>query len=89
MDEAGFVQKQNSCKLVVLKVSSNVWSKCANANFHMTFFICVSPDNSYAPPLLALPGKRLNKDVLKGCNIEGDNIKTAPKCFINYILFLS
>ena len=52
MDETGFVQKQNSRKLVVLKGSSNLWSKCAGANFIMAFAVYVSSDKSIALPLL-------------------------------------
>ena len=87
MDETGFIQKQNSHKVVVSKGSSNVWSKCADANFHMTFVVCVSAAKCVAPPLLILPGKRLNRYVLKGCDIEGTKITTAPKGFINSNLF--
>ena len=35
MDETGFIKKQNSLKVVVLKGSSNVLSKSAGAIFHM------------------------------------------------------
>ena len=61
-----------------------MWSKCADKYFHMNFVVCVSAAKSVAPPLLILPGKRLNKYVIGGCNIEGDNIKTSLKGFINY-----
>ena len=89
MDETGFIQKQNSCKVVVSKGSSNMWSKCADANFHMNFIVCVSAAKSVARPLLILSGKRLNRDIIEGCNIEGDNITIAPKGFINSTLFSS
>ena len=89
MDETGFIQKQNSRKVVVSKGSSNMWSKCSDANFHMTFFVCVSAAKSVGPPLLVLPGKRLNRDVLEAYDIEGATITTAPKGFINSTLFLS
>ena len=89
MDETGFIQKQNSRKVTVSEGSSNVWSKCADANFHMNFFVCVSAAKSLAPSLLILPVKRLNMDVLEGCDIEGANITTASKGFINSTLFLS
>ena len=56
-----------------------MWSKCADANFYMNFFVCVSDDKSVAPPLLILPGNRFNREVISGFNIEGANIKTAPK----------
>ena len=64
MHDTGFIQKQNSRKVVVLKVSINVWSKCAVDKFHMTFFVSDSADKYVAPPLLILPGNRLNRDVL-------------------------
>ena len=75
MDETGFIQKQNSCKVVVSKGSSNMWSKCADANFHMNFIVCVSNPKSVALPLLILPRKRFKRDVLEGFDIEGANIK--------------
>ena len=83
MDETRSVQKQNSCKVVVSKFSSNVCSMCAGANFHMTFVVCVSADKFGAPPLLILPGNYLNRGVLEGCNIEGAYVTTASKRFIN------
>ena len=89
IDETIFIQNQNSRKVVVLKGSSNLWSKCDDENFHMTFFVCVSAAKSVAPPLLILPGKRLNRDVFEGCDIEGTNITIALKNFINSALFLS
>ena len=87
MDETGFIQKKNSRKLVVSKIYSNVCSNCADANIHTTFVVCVSADKYVAPPLLILTGKRLNNYALEGCNIEGANITTAPKFFINSTLF--
>ena len=87
MDYTGFIQNQNLRKVVVSKGSINVWSKCAGANLHMTYVICVSAAKSVAPPLLVISGKRSNRDVLEGFNIEGVNITTAPKGFINSTLF--
>ena len=69
MDDTGFIQNQNSRKVAVSKGSRNVCSKCADTNFHMTFVVCVSAAKSVALPLLIIPGKRLNRDVLKGCDI--------------------
>ena len=63
MDETGFIQNKNSCKLAVSKGSRNVWSKYSDANFHITFVVCVSDSKDVAPPLLNIPGKRLNRDV--------------------------
>ena len=54
---------------------------------YMTFVIFVSTAKSVAPSLLILPGKRLNRGVLEGCDIEGANITTATIFFINYTLF--
>ena len=77
MDETGFIQKENSRKVVVLKGSSNVWPKCAGANYHTTFVVCVSNAKYFVPPLLILHRKWLNRDVLKGCEIEVASITTA------------
>ena len=89
MDEIGFIQKQNSCKVVLSKRYSTVWSKFADANFYMTFGVCISSAKHVAPPLLIFPGKQLNRDVIGGYDIEGANITTAPKGFINSNLLLS
>ena len=65
-----------------------MWSKCVDANFHMTFAICVSYDKYFAPPMLILPVKRLNRSVIECCNIEGAIITTSPKGFLNSTLIL-
>ena len=65
-----------------------MWSKCYDANFHMKSIVYVSADKYVSPPLLTIPGKRFNRDVIEGCNIEGSNITTAPKGFINSTLLL-
>ena len=51
--------------------------------------VYVSADKSVAPPLLIISGKRLNRDVIEGCDIQGANITTAPKGFVNSTLFLN
>ena len=89
MNKTGFIQKQKTCKIVVSKGSRNVWSKSAEANFHMDFVVCVSAAETVAPPLSIFPGKRLDRDVMEGCNIEGAHFTTAPKGFINSTLFLN
>ena len=66
MAETGFIHKKNSCKVVVLKGSINVWSKCADANFDTKCFVCVSAAKPVAPQLLILPGKRLDRYVIEG-----------------------
>ena len=63
------VSEEKSRKLVVSKFSSNVLSKCVDANFHMTCVICVSNAKYVAPPVLSIPGKWFNRDVIIGCNI--------------------
>ena len=78
---------QYTLQQVVLKGSRNVLSKCADANFHMKFVVCVFAAKYVAPPPLILPGKRLNRNVIEGYNIEDDNITTSPKGFINSNLF--
>ena len=54
----------------------------------MTFVLFVSADKYVALPLLIIPGQRLNRDVIEGCNINGAIITTSTKGFINYNLFL-
>ena len=64
MDETDFIQKQNTRKAVLSKVSSNVWPKCADANFQLTFVVCVSAAKFVMMSLLIIPGNRLNRGVL-------------------------
>ena len=87
MDETSFFHQKNSCKLVVFKGSSNVWSKCSDTNFHTDFVICVSVAKFVALQLLTLPANWFNMDVLEGCDIEGAHVTTSPKGSINYTLF--
>ena len=89
MGDTGFIQKQNSRKLVVLKVSRNVLSKFSDANFHMNFAVYVSAAKYVTPPLSIIPGKQFNRNIIECCNIEGYNITTSPKGFINSTLLLS
>ena len=65
-----------------------MWSKCADANFHMTFSVWIYAAKSVAPPLLIVPGKQLNRGFLEGFDIEGANITTEPRGFIDSTLFL-
>ena len=88
MDQTIFIQKKNLCKVVVLGVSINVWSKCDDANIHMTFVVCVSIAKCDVTPLLILPGKWFDRYFLECCYIEDDKITTALNFFINYTLFL-
>ena len=62
MGDTGFIQKQNSCKIVVLKVYSNLLSKFYDANFHMNFVVYASAAKYVTPPLLIFPSKRFNRN---------------------------
>ena len=64
MGDTGFIQKQKSYKVVVLKGSRNVLSKFSDANFHMNFVVYVSADKYVTPPLLIIPVKRFNRNVM-------------------------
>ena len=71
MDETGFAQKQKSRKVIAFNGSGNMWTKSADANFHMTYVVAVSATGIVAPPLMIIPGQRLNRDLLDGCDIPG------------------
>ena len=64
MGDTGFIQKQNSYKVVVSKGSRNVLSKFSDANFHMNFVVYVSAAKYVTTPLLIIPGKRFNSNVM-------------------------
>jgi len=89
MDETGFSQKARNKKVIALAGSSNVWSKTAEANFHMTIVAAASAKGTSLPPVFVVPGMRLNRDVLDECSIPGAKITTAPKGFVNQDLFSS
>ena len=85
----GYIQTQSSCKVFVLKVSIDVWSKSSDENLQTTFVVCVYATKYVVPSMLIIPEKQLNMDVIKGCDIEGAHVTTATKCFIDYTLFLN
>ena len=89
MDDTSFIQKQKPHKVVLSKDSSNVLSKFSGANFHMNFVVYVFAAKYVTPPLAIIPGKRFNRNVIECCDIEGYNITTAPKGFINYTLLIN
>ena len=62
-----------------------MWSKCADENVDMTFVVCVLDAKYFAPPLFIIPRKRLNRDVLEGCNIEGSN-QSCDENWLNKLL---
>ena len=49
----------------------------------MNFVVCVSASKVVPLPQFILHIDWSNMDFLKGCNIEGANITTEPKGFIN------
>ena len=64
MGDTGFIQNKNSCKVVVLKGSSNVLSKFSDVNFHMNFVVYVYAAKYVTPPLLIIPVKQFNSNVM-------------------------
>ena len=78
MDETGFSQKQKSRKVIAFRGSGNVWTKPADADFHMTYAVAVSANGAVAPPLIINPGQRLKRDLLDGCNIPGSHVTCTP-----------
>ena len=46
-----------------------MWSKCDDANFHMTFVVYVLADKYIVLLMLILPGERLNRDFIESCDI--------------------
>ena len=87
MDETAFATKGVSRKVVALKGSRNVWTKTVNTSFHVTFVACISATGFALPPLIIVPGKRLNRDVMNASTVEGACITTAPKGWINADIF--
>ena len=59
MDDTGFINKKNSCGVVVLKGSSYVLSNFSDVYFYMTFVVRVYASKYVAPPPLIIPANDL------------------------------
>ncbi|RLN96210.1 hypothetical protein BBJ28_00015471 [Nothophytophthora sp. Chile5] len=70
MGETAFMPKGSSRFVVALKGSSNVWSKEAKPNFHMTVVAAVNAAGAAIPPLIILPDQRIQKEELLAITIE-------------------
>ncbi len=88
MDETGFAQKTKSKKVIAVQGSKNVWSKSADANFHLTIVASVNANGFVVPPMFIVPGKRINRDVMDGCDVPQSVISCGRKGFMNSNLFL-
>lgn len=69
MDETGFVQ--NAKKVVAMKDSHNLSCRTVKACFHLTMVDAASASGVIKLPVLILPDKRLNRDVMSACKIPG------------------
>ena len=67
--------------------SKNVWSKRADSSFHLTVVACVGANGFAVPPLFVVPGQRLSRDMMDGCDIPGGSVTAAPKGLMNARLF--
>ena len=88
IDETGFAQKSKSKRLFAVHGSQNVWSKAADALFHLTLVVACAANGYVVPPLFIVPGHCLNCDVMDKCSVEGSIITTTPKGFMNASVFL-
>ena len=88
MDETGFAQKGKAKKVVAVAGSKNVWSKTADANFHLTIVAAVAANGFAVPPMFIVPGQRLNRDLMDDCCVDDAVVLTAQKGFMNAGLFL-
>jgi hypothetical protein len=79
--------KGTSCKMLALKGSTNVWSKETRHSFHMTVVAAVNAAGAAIPPLIIVPGKRINKKDDAALCIEGACVTGAPKGFSNGVVF--
>ena len=88
MNETGFGQKTKSRKVIAVRRSKNVWTKCIDMSFLLTLVACVSALGSCLPPLFLLPVQRLNRDILSECIVPGATFAVAPKASINQAIFV-
>ena len=87
MDETGFQTREKKKKVIAVKGSKNVWSKCISANFHLSIVATSSGSGDITPPVFILPGKRVIKNILKRCTIENAKVTTTESGFINEAVF--
>ena len=65
----------------------NVWSKWADTSFHLTIVACIAANGFAVPPLFVLPGQRVSRDMMDGCDIAAGAVTVATKGFMNASLF--
>ena len=65
----------------------NVWSKTADASFHLTTVACVEENGFAVHPRFIFPGQRISRDMPDGCNILNGCVTVAPKGFMKASLF--
>ncbi|GMF50525.1 unnamed protein product [Phytophthora fragariaefolia] len=87
MDETAFQTRKKSKKVVATRGSSSVWSIYPSVNFHFSMVACGSASGFVVPPAFILPGKTVEWDILKGCEVPGATVTTSPSGFINTSLF--
>nr|CCA19383.1 PREDICTED: similar to ENSANGP00000028549 putative [Albugo laibachii Nc14] len=88
MEETGFGQKTKSRKVIAVRGSRNVCTKCIDMSFHLMLVACVSASGSCLWPLFLLPGQHLNRDILSECSGFGTTLPVAPKTFKNRAIFV-
>ena len=87
MDNTVFAQKQKYSKIFASKGSINMWSNYAEGNFHINFVTCPSTVGTVTLPILFVPGKCLNRNILEDCDIDDARVTTALGVFINSTSF--
>ncbi|GMF44256.1 unnamed protein product [Phytophthora fragariaefolia] len=87
MDETAFQTKKKSKNVVDIRGPSSIWSTDPSVNSHLSIVACGSDSGFVVPPALILPGKTIEWDILKGCEVPGATVTTSPSGFINTSLF--
>jgi hypothetical protein len=86
MDETGFCQNSKTKKVVAVHGSKNVWSP---GRFLISFDSCCMCWSQWicSSSAFIVPGQRLSRDKMDGCDIPGGSVTVAPKGFMNARLF--
>lgn len=88
MDKTAFQTRRKSKRVVALRGSPSMRSKTVSASFHLSIVASGSAAGLIVPPLFILPGERLRRTVLDGCNVPGATITVTTSRFMNTGLFI-
>ncbi|OQR84327.1 hypothetical protein ACHHYP_13523 [Achlya hypogyna] len=88
MDETAFANRQKTKRVISLRGSKSVHNMSITSNFHLTLVVCCSANGFVIPPLLILPGQRIDGPTADACIVEGAQLTTNASGFMTGDIFV-